>query len=205
MSSAAPLRRRATLADFLAIPEAERYHELIDGEIVRKGMPTMRHGRAQLRVSTRVSGPYDRRPGRGGPGGWIFANEVEILFNEVTVLRPDVSGWRRERLPVLADEHPVGVRPDWVCEVLSPSNPGNDLLKKIRVYQRAQVPHYWIVDPVEESLIVYRWTPEGYLLVASSSGDERVRLEPFDAVEVSAHLLVALEEDDEDDAPGEPG
>jgi Uma2 family endonuclease len=202
MSTAGLKRRPATVADLLAIPESERFHEIIDGELVRKGMPTMRHGRAQLRLSSRVSGPYDRRPGRGGPGGWIFANEVEILFNEVQVLRPDVCGWRRERLPVLPDECPIGVRPDWVCEILSPSNPENDLLKKIRVYQRAQVPHYWILDPVAEALIVYRWTPEGFLLVASAGGDERVRAEPFDAVEICVRELVAIEEADE---PGEPG
>jgi Uma2 family endonuclease len=200
MSPAAPKLRPATVADLLAIPEAERFHEVIDGELVRKGMPGFRHGGAQFRLSSRVGGPYDRRPGRAGPGGWRFATEVEIAFSETDVYRPDVAGWRRERLPSIPDEFPVGVRPDWVCEILSPSNPENDLFKKIRVYQRAQVPHYWIIDPVAESLAVYRWTPEGFLLVAVARGEERVRAEPFDAVELSVRGLV--EGDEEEDEGG---
>lgn len=31
----------ATTADLLAIPEGERFHEIIDGELVRKAMPSV--------------------------------------------------------------------------------------------------------------------------------------------------------------------
>jgi len=30
----------ATVADLLAIPESERFHEVIDGELVRKALPS---------------------------------------------------------------------------------------------------------------------------------------------------------------------
>lgn len=33
--------------DLLAIPEEERFHEIIDGELVRKAMPSAKHGSAQ--------------------------------------------------------------------------------------------------------------------------------------------------------------
>jgi Uma2 family endonuclease len=95
------------------------------------------------------------------------------------------------------------VRPDWICEILSPANPENDLFKKLVVYQRAEVPHYWIIDPVAEALAVYRWTPDGYPLVAVARGDERVRVEPFDAVELSVHSLV--DDDEDDDVPRPEG
>jgi Uma2 family endonuclease len=201
MSSAAVKLRPATLDDLLAIPEAERFHEIIDGELVRKAMPSFRHGGAQFELSGLLGGPYGHR-GRGGPGGWRFANEVEIVFATTQVFRPDVAGWRRERLPAIPNEFPFTVRPDWVCEILSPSNPENDLFKKIRVYQRAQVPHYWIIDPAAETLAVYRWTPDGFLLVTVSKGEERVRAEPFDAVELSVRELVVGGDGDEGDGEG---
>ncbi|WP_437642578.1 Uma2 family endonuclease [Sorangium sp. So ce854] len=84
--------------------------------------------------------------------------------------------------------------PDWVCEILSPSNKQNDLFKKLRTYQRCQVPHTWILDPDVEVLAVYRWTAEGYLLVLTAEGQELVRAEPFDAVEFSVHGLLAGDE-----------
>lgn len=192
------LQPLSTIADLLAIPEDERFHEIIDGELVRKAMPTMRHGRSQARLLMRVGGPYDRRPGGRWPGGWLLAAETEILFDDGNIFRPDVAGWRRERMPELPRDFPVKVRPDWVCEILSPSNERSDLIKKMRTYQRSGVPHYWLIDPVQETLIVYRWTEAGYLLVVSAETGEMVRAEPFDAVNFSIHGLI--EGDDEDDA-----
>ena len=72
------------------------------------------------------------------------------------------------------------VRPDWVCEVLSPSNASNDLGKKLNAYHRAGVPHYWIVDTEHETLVVYRSTGEGYVVALSAGRREVVRAEPFE-------------------------
>ncbi|MCC6559223.1 MAG: Uma2 family endonuclease [Polyangiaceae bacterium] len=156
--------------DLLAIPENERFHEIIGGELVRKAMPSARHGGAQAGLTARLGGPYNRRPGGRYPGGWRFATETEIVFADDEVYRPDVAGWRRERLPELPDEFPLTVRPAWVCEIISPSNQRHDVVWKMRVYQRFGVPHYWLLDPVEETLVAYRWTESGYLLVQSAQG-----------------------------------
>jgi Uma2 family endonuclease len=192
----APERVPATLADLLAIAEVDRFHEIIDGELVRKAMPSPRHGASQARLTIRIGGPYDRPPGRKGPGGWRFFTETEVLFADDEVYRPNVAGWRRERLPELPAESPLTVRPDWVCEILSPSNERNDVVKKMRTYQRTAVPHYWIVDPVAETLIVYRWTEGGYLLVQSAQGEEKIQAEPFEAVAFSVHGLLGGDDDE---------
>lgn len=194
MSSHAPALT-TPFDDFLAIPAAERRHEIVDGELVPKAMPSGPHGRAQFRLGVEVGGPYDRRAGRGGPGGWIFANEVEIRFEAANVFRPDVAGWRRERVTRLPLETPLEVRPDWICEILSPSNKQNDLFKKLRVYQRCQVGYSWIIAPDAEVLAVYRWTPDGYLLIVTAVSQERFHAEPFEAVELSVHELLGGDED----------
>src|SRR5258706_8899745 len=123
-----PPHANAMLADLLAIPEDERRHEIIDGELVEKDAATGRHGETQARLSGEL-GPYDRRPGGRLPGGWRFATETEIQLAPNEIFRPDVAGWRRERLAVMPSEFPVLVRPDWVCEILS-KNKRNDLIKK---------------------------------------------------------------------------
>lgn len=195
MASAAEAARTATRTELLAIPEAERFHEVIDGELVRKAAPSGPHGRAQSRIASRIGGPFDRRPGGRFPGGWWLVTEVEVELEAHEVYRPDVAGWRRDRLPELPDRAPMTVRPDWVCEILSASNARNDLVKKMRAYQRAELPHYWVVDPQAETLTVYRWTADGFLLVLAAERSERVRAEPFDAIEL---FVGALFGDDED-------
>ena len=75
--------------------------------------------------------------------------------------------------------------PDWVCEVLSPATARLDRLKKLAIYAREGVGHAWLVDPGLETLEVYRTQDEAWLLVLTAGGDDVVRAEPFDAVELT--------------------
>jgi Uma2 family endonuclease len=185
----------ATIADLLAIPEEYRRHEIIDGVLVEKEAASGRHGAAQGRLFRRL-GPYDRRPGGRWPGGWWFATEVEIQLAASQIFRPDVAGWRRERLDALPSEVPILITPDWICEVLS-KNKRNDLIKKKRAYHLHQVGHYWLVDPVDETLTVYRWHPDGYVEVLIAEREDRVRAEPFDAIELRVGVLFGDDDDDD--------
>jgi Uma2 family endonuclease len=182
---AARTRKRgsATTADLLAIPEDRRYHELIGGEIVPKASPSAEHGTAQRRIGE-IVGPFDRRPGSRWPGGWWLMTEVEVEFQSDETYRPDVVGWRRDRVSERPRGNPVTIRPDWICEILSPTNSGNDRVTKLNAYHQFEVPHYWIVDPAEETLSAFRWTLDGYLLVRAAATGQRVRVEPFEAVEI---------------------
>jgi Uma2 family endonuclease len=195
MPTASEAPHTATAADLLALPEPERFHEVVDGEVVRKAAPSGPHGCAQLSVAAQIRGLYGRRPGGRAPGGWWIVVEVEVELEAHQVYRPDVTGWRRERLPTLSEKTPITVRPDWVCEILSESNPNNDLVKKMRGYHRAGVPHYWIVDPRDERLTVYRWTAEGFLLVLAADRQERVHAEPFAELQLFVGSLFGEDDD----------
>jgi Uma2 family endonuclease len=198
MAVATKLPRPATEADLLALPEDGRGYELLDGEIVEKET-AFRHGRAQIRLGQRLE-PYDRRSGGGDrPGGWWFLIEQLVRFESGQTLRPDVAGWLRDRLPELPedDDTVVLVLHDWIAEILSPSNATNDTIKKKRIYHHHGVPHYWIIDPHQETLTVQRWTPEGYVEVLSAERGDRVRPEPFAAAE----WLVGVLFGDDDDGP----
>src|SRR5262245_41496039 len=180
---------RATLADLLALEERGERYELIDGELIEKDAGpatgkeagTFEHGEAQL-VACHFLYPYRRRAGGEGPGGWSFSVEPLVRFGE-DVLRPDVAGWRRERLPERPKDDPVVVIPDWTCEILS-TNRRNDLVRKKHLCHRHHVGHYWIVDPLDQTLSVYRWHADGYLEVLAAERGQRVRAEPFDAIEL---------------------
>ena len=182
-------RRQATAADFWAIPEAERFHELIGGELLPKATPSGEHGDAQAGIVGAVRTPFQRAPGRGGPGGWWIATEVEVQLETGEIVRPDVAGWRRERCPERPTGTPIHARPDWACEVISPSNSTNDTIKKLRLYHRVAVPHYWLVDPRDATLTIMRWSADGYVTVLRAERGDVVRAEPFDAIELAVGTL----------------
>lgn len=182
----------ATVADLDAIPEDVRRHELIEGTIVEKGAASGEHGAAQLKLGSWVD-PYHRRPGGHWPGGWWFATEVEVVFDSGTVLRPDVVGWRRDRVPDRPHGARIDVRPDWVCEILS-TNRANDLVRKKRLCHRHEVPYYWVLDPEEVTLSVNRYSREGYVEILSAERGDRVRAEPFEALELDVGVLCGDDE-----------
>lgn len=79
--------------------------------------------------------------------------------------------------------------PDWVCEVISPSTARLDRVRKLRAYARERVHHAWLIDPDARTLEVYRLEGEHYALIAQHEDDERVRAEPFDAIELELAAL----------------
>src|SRR5450631_228489 len=182
-------RRPATLDDFWAIPEAERFHELVGGELIQKAAPSAEHGDAQAGVVGAVRAPFQRRPGGGGPGGWWIATEVEVLLQTGELVRPDVLGWRREACPERPTGTPVRLRPDWVCEVISPGNAKDDTVEKLRLYHQVGIAHYWIADPRDSTLTVMRWTADGYVTLMRAERAEVVRAEPFTAIELAVGTL----------------
>lgn len=187
----------ATVDDLAAIPPESRRHEILDGELTERAMPTAKHGSTQSGVMLSV-GPFRKRQsGPERPGGWWFATEVEIEFAPHQVLRPDVAGWRRERVPEPPDGWPCRERPDWVAEVLSKGSERKDLLTKMSIYHAFDVPHYWVLDPEEGLLRVHRWQPQGYLVVLDARRGQRVRPEPFELLEISVSGLFDDDEADE--------
>ena len=186
----------ATAADLAALP-GDRRAEIIHGAIVDKASPSAEHGESQLAFGGALWRRFRREPGGRWPGGWWFGNEVEVQYETHEVYLHDVAGWRRDRVPVRPSGRPVRTRPDWACEMLSPSNARRDLVDKFQVLHRNGVPHYWIVDPLERTLIGHRWEPRGYLVALTAAAGDVVRAEPFDPVELKVSVLFGLEDDEE--------
>jgi Uma2 family endonuclease len=183
-------RRPATYADLLALPEGTR-GEILDGIVVTPPAPLPRHARSQRALSRFVGGPFDDDDGRGGPGGWWILAEVDIRLSAHDIVRPEVAGWKRERIPNPWDERPIEVVPDWICEILSPSNAGQDRVRKRALYARSAVSYYWLVDPGARTLEALRLDgATGAWIEVGAYDDESVaRIAPFEAIELEVTRL----------------
>lgn len=85
------------------------------------------------------------------------------------------------------------MRPDWVCEIISPSNWAHDTVTKFQTLQAAAVPHYWLVDLEHGVLTVYRFGGKVYEVAQLAQPGQRLRLEPFDALTLDVSTLFDLE------------
>jgi Uma2 family endonuclease len=179
---------RATYADIEALPE-HKVGEILAGNLRVSPRPAPPHALVRTTLGEELGPPFRR--GRGGPGGWVILDEPELHLAD-DVLVPDLAGWRRERMPeVPFDKAYFTLAHDWACEVLSASTAAMDRSEKLPIYARERVTHVWLVDPIVKTLEALRLDGESWRIVGTWTGDARVRIEPFDAIELDLALLWA--------------
>jgi len=173
-----------TYDDYLALPDDQKA-ELIDGELFLMSGPKGRH----IRIASNLGSMINMRfglyggPSESGPGGWWIFDEPEVhLTLDRRVVRPDIAGWRRERMPEPPnDSHKFTVVPDWVCEILSPSTIRWDMLVKMPRYLEAGVRFVWLVDPVARRVDAMRAQDGEWVDAGSVEVGPMLALPPFDA------------------------
>lgn len=173
-----PPRRKATYEDILAAPE-HMVAEIVDGELHLHPRPAGPHTAAATVLAEEIGPPFGR--GKGGPGGWIILAEPELHLRS-DVLVPDIAGWRRTTMDHVGNVAYFETRPDWICEVLSPSTEKIDRKHKLTIYAREGVGHAWLVNPLVRTLEVLRLARGRWVNIGTYSDDEQVQAEPFDAI-----------------------
>jgi Uma2 family endonuclease len=159
--------------------------EVLQGITTIPPSPLPRHSRVQRTLSNFIGGPYDDNYGRGGPGdGWWILPEIDIKFSEDDKVRPDIAGWKRTRIPNPWDMRPITIVPDWICEILSPSNASDDRVKKRSIYALYEVPFYWIIDPEERIIEALRFNPftKKWIEIGVYDQDSISKIEPFEDI-----------------------
>ena len=88
------------------------------------------------------------------PLGEMYHAPCDVYLSENDVFQPDIVFVRRENFGVLTDAGIEGA-PDFVVEILSPSNAHLDRKAKLRVYARTGVAELWLVDPERRLVQVF--------------------------------------------------
>jgi Uma2 family endonuclease len=146
--TAAPLlpeRTEWTVDDLADLPEDLPY-ELIDGRLVVPS-PTALHQDlcVELVLALRVNCPSE----------YLVSIDLSMRIDRRNEPRPDVVAIRREH----ADRSPVPVDGALLAvEVLSPTSTFRDMYDKAKVYARAGVRSYWVVDPLHERMTLTEYT-----------------------------------------------
>lgn len=181
--------KRATYADVEAAPEGV-VAEIIRGELMTHPRPSLRHGTTAFALAAELGGPFQK--GLGGPGGWVFFVETEIMFGD-DLLVPDICAWRVEHFPGEPERNYFTSSPDWLCEILSGSTEKRDRTLKMDIYAKAGVPHMWFIDPRLQLLEAYELNDSRWTKIGGWNSADEVRAAPFEAISFSLADLWPLD------------
>ncbi|MGI8477146.1 MAG: Uma2 family endonuclease [Thermomicrobiales bacterium] len=140
-----------TVAEFAAIGEPGRF-DLIEGEVVAMSPASFRHGgTAGTTLGLLAAFIVPRKLGRltTAEGGFHLGGRPP------TVLCPDVAFVRAEREPDSSHRGFFIGPPDLAVEVISPSESGPMVARKVRLYLDAGCPLVWCVYPQQRTIVVH--------------------------------------------------
>lgn len=139
-----------TEEDYYNLPEDVRA-ELIDGSLIyNQAAPSRIHQTILSELHTTINNYIKSKSGSCKVYPAPFA--VKLREDRKTIVEPDISViCDRNKL---TDQGCTGA-PDWIIEIVSPSNSSHDYVRKLNLYMDAGVREYWIVDPSKGSIFVY--------------------------------------------------
>lgn len=142
-----PESLKMTLDEFLA-NDLEGY-EYIKGELVPMPPRTMEHGE----ISVNIIVPLDSHV-RANQLGRVYTAATTFKLGERAV-KPDVAFVSKERLPANRRQNSP-VPPDLAVEISSPSDSLMRVSEKVQAYLDAGTQMVWVIDPVLQTVAVYR-------------------------------------------------
>ena len=154
-----------TEEDYYNTPEGCRI-ELIDGQFYNIPFPNRIHQEILREISCTIFNYIESK----GSTCHVYITPFAVkLFNDIkNIVEPDIS--------VICDPNKLTDKgcsgaPDWIVEIVSPSDPKHDYIVKLNLYYNAGVREYWIVDPQNNEVHVYNLADENFTTKTYSFSD----------------------------------
>ena len=182
-----------TYDDYLKFPE-DTIVEIIDGRIsAMSPAPSRIHQTIVSRLMISIGRYIEDNNGDceifTAPFDVVLKNDDEEVGNSTNIVQPDISViWDKNKL---TDKGCTG-SPDMIVEVISPSNSRDDYIKKLNLYEQFKVREYWIVNPINKSILVYNLSENGYEMPNIYTFSDKVKVNIYDNLEIDFTTLNLL-------------
>ena len=142
--------------DYYKLPENVR-SELIDGRFYDMSSPSRLHQEILMFISNKILNFINAKS--GSCKVYPAPVAVKLFQNSTTIVERVIS--------VICDQNKLTEKgcsgaPDWVIEIISPSNPGHDYVRKLNLSAAAGVREYWSVDPLTKEGSIYHLQEQNF-------------------------------------------
>ena len=132
--------RLLTYADYAALPDDGHRYQLLEGELVMTPSPSAWHQDVSRQLEFKLLAHVEEHD-----LGAVFDAPLDVTLDERTVVQPDILFISKARAGIRQGARIIGA-PDLCVEILSPGTVQLDRVRKLELYARFNVTHYWIVD-----------------------------------------------------------
>ena len=176
-----PINGLYTYAEYLLWKFEERV-ELLKGKLFKMSAPSINHQRISGRLFVKM---YSYLEGKRCE---VFSAPFDVVLKnpngeDNTVLQPDLCVVCDPKK--LADGKRCYGAPDWVLEIVSPSNVEKELSKKMHIYEEAGVAEYWVLRPEEKELDIFVLQDNGYIGLKPRFAGEVVSPQKFPDLQIN--------------------
>lgn len=160
--------KKYTYQDYLELPDEPGYrYEILEGEIVKAPSPSLLHQRIARELGFILMIYFKQTD----PQGEVFGAPLDVTLGDFTVVQPDILYIAGNQLQIMKRNRIDGV-PALTVEIISKSSWRKDRLRKLQIYQKAGVQHYWLVNPLDQTFECFALKNGVYSLVASGMDEE---------------------------------
>ena len=162
-----------TLEQYENLPEDIRA-EVFEGQIYYMAGPSQVHQTILLELSSALNAYVKNKKGRCRV--FIAPFDVKLSTSPLLLVQPDIM--------IICDKDKLdGKRcngaPDFIIEIVSPSNPSDDYIRKLYYYKNYGVQEYWIVDPTSQTVLVYIFEQDSFN-VRQYSFQDKIKVNIYD-------------------------
>lgn len=147
-------------------------YELINGELVKKSAPNPRHQKILAILFNKIFNFVTEKN-----IGQALCAPVDVFLDDYNAPQPDIVFVKQERIEIIDWEEGILGRPDMVIEIMSPNSVKRDRFDKKDLYEQFAVPEYWIVDPQNMTIEIYKLQNNRYELISFAAQSGIVRSE----------------------------
>jgi Uma2 family endonuclease len=169
--------RLLTYADYAAFPDDGHRYQLLEGELVMTPSPNRWHQEVSLELASQLLVHV-----RKHDLGKVFDAPLDVTLDDHNVVQPDILFVSKERAGVLQGARVIGA-PDLCVEILSPGSQRIDRVRKLELYARFDVKHYWIIDLGSRAIEEYSLHDDVYRVRSIAGYDEPFRPAAFPGFE----------------------
>ncbi len=167
MQNLADKKEHYTVKDYMSWGD-DVICQLIDGKIYDMvPAPKTKHQSISISISSRI---YIHLIGKECQ---IFDAPADVILSDDTVVQPDIF--------IVCDktkitENNIKGAPDVIFEILSQSTAYTDRKIKLKLYERFEVKEYFLVNPIEELVEIYRLEKEKYINRIVANWNETIKI-----------------------------